>query len=98
MRRFPTGLNPVQVNDIVFSLHATLATAVTITQCFLYEVSNCVRNIIALFSIKKRKLLGITCNRMNSTLRRVIPVCVCKLEAWDGSQLHNSYNIKDVYS
>jgi len=42
MRRFPTGLNPVQVNDIVFALHAVLATLVTITQCFWYEVSNCV--------------------------------------------------------
>jgi hypothetical protein len=42
MRRFPTGLNPVQVNDIVFALHAVVATLVTIIQCFLYEVSKCI--------------------------------------------------------
>jgi hypothetical protein len=42
MSRFPTGLNPVQINDIVFALHAVVATVVTIVQCFLYEVSNCV--------------------------------------------------------
>ena len=40
MRRFPTGLNPVQINDIVFALHASVATLITIGQCFLYEVSN----------------------------------------------------------
>jgi hypothetical protein len=40
MRRYPTGLNPVQVNDIVFSLHASAATAITIIQCFIYEVSH----------------------------------------------------------
>ena len=50
MRRFPTGLNPVQINDIVFALHATLATLVTIIQCFVYEVS-VLHNIIALFSV-----------------------------------------------
>jgi hypothetical protein len=41
MRRYPTGLNPVQVNDIVFSLHASVATLITIIQCFVYEVSCC---------------------------------------------------------
>jgi hypothetical protein len=40
MRRYPTGLNPVQVNDIVFSLHASVATMITIIQCFIYEVSH----------------------------------------------------------
>ncbi|XP_020711264.2 cystinosin homolog isoform X2 [Athalia rosae] len=35
--RYPKGLNPVLVNDIVFSLHAVFATAVTILQCFIYE-------------------------------------------------------------
>ncbi|XP_021926700.1 cystinosin homolog isoform X2 [Zootermopsis nevadensis] len=37
MRRYPTGLNPVQVNDVVFSLHASVATVITIIQCFVYE-------------------------------------------------------------
>ncbi|CAH0554802.1 unnamed protein product [Brassicogethes aeneus] len=35
--RYPRGLNPVQVNDIVFAVHAALATILTITQCYLYE-------------------------------------------------------------
>jgi len=36
--RYPKGLNPVQINDIFFSLHAVFATTVTISQCFIYEV------------------------------------------------------------
>lgn len=36
--RNPRGLNPVLINDVVFSLHAMLATSVTIYQCFVYEV------------------------------------------------------------
>ncbi|XP_033335279.2 lysosomal cystine transporter cystinosin isoform X1 [Megalopta genalis] len=36
-RRNPKGLNPVQVNDIFFSLHALFATVVTIAQCVVYE-------------------------------------------------------------
>ncbi|XP_029158822.1 cystinosin homolog isoform X2 [Nylanderia fulva] len=38
--RYPKGLNPVQVNDIFFSLHAVFATVVTIAQCFIYEIGN----------------------------------------------------------
>jgi len=34
----PRGVNPVQLNDVVFSLHAVLMCAITILQCFLYEV------------------------------------------------------------
>ncbi|KAK9303433.1 hypothetical protein QLX08_004914 [Tetragonisca angustula] len=39
-RRYPKGLNPVQVNDIFFALHATFATVITIIQCFIYEIGN----------------------------------------------------------
>ncbi|XP_050598959.1 cystinosin homolog isoform X1 [Bombus affinis] len=39
-RRYPKGLNPVQVNDIFFALHATFATVITIIQCFIYETGN----------------------------------------------------------
>ncbi|XP_076278859.1 lysosomal cystine transporter cystinosin isoform X3 [Lasioglossum baleicum] len=39
-RRYPKGLNPVQVNDVFFSLHAVFATVITIIQCFLYERGN----------------------------------------------------------
>nr|CAD7573703.1 unnamed protein product [Timema californicum] len=53
--RYPRGLNPVQVNDIVFAVHASFATVITITQCFLYEranqtVSKIARSILALFA------------------------------------------------
>ena len=34
----PDGVNPVQINDVCFTLHAVLITGVTIVQCFLYEV------------------------------------------------------------
>ncbi|KAK9501189.1 hypothetical protein O3M35_002263 [Rhynocoris fuscipes] len=33
----PKGLNPVQLNDIVFSLHAAFITACTLIQVFIYE-------------------------------------------------------------
>ncbi|KAH1005642.1 hypothetical protein HUJ04_006585 [Dendroctonus ponderosae] len=35
--RYPRGLNPVQVNDIFFAVHAVILTSVTIGQCVLYE-------------------------------------------------------------
>lgn len=36
----PTGIIPVETNDVVFAVHAVFATAVTIFQCFIYEVSH----------------------------------------------------------
>ncbi|XP_011700251.1 PREDICTED: cystinosin homolog isoform X2 [Wasmannia auropunctata] len=39
-KRYPKGLNPVQINDVVFSLHAVFATVLTIGQCFIYERGN----------------------------------------------------------
>lgn len=36
----PTGVIPVEVNDVVFAVHAVFATAVTIGQCFIYERGN----------------------------------------------------------
>ncbi|KAK8786332.1 hypothetical protein V5799_023889 [Amblyomma americanum] len=35
--RHPTGVLPVEMNDIVFGLHASLATFVTVLQCCFYE-------------------------------------------------------------
>ncbi|XP_033232426.1 cystinosin homolog isoform X1 [Drosophila pseudoobscura] len=35
--RHPRGLNPVMLNDVVFSLHAMFATIITIVQCCIYE-------------------------------------------------------------
>ena len=37
-QRFPKGRNPVELNDVVFSIHASVITALTIVQCFVYEV------------------------------------------------------------
>ncbi|XP_059052510.1 cystinosin homolog isoform X2 [Achroia grisella] len=54
--RHPRGLNPVQLNDVFFSLHAAFATLITITQCFLYEredqrVSMTGRGILGVFGL-----------------------------------------------
>lgn len=51
--RHPRGLNPVKINDIVFSVHAAFATAITIFQCFIYERNN------QTVSITARLILGI---------------------------------------
>ncbi|CRK88705.1 CLUMA_CG002366, isoform D [Clunio marinus] len=53
-QRFPRGVNPVELNDVFFSIHASLITAFTISQCFIYErgeqrVSNIARGILGLF-------------------------------------------------
>ncbi|XP_050546959.1 cystinosin homolog isoform X2 [Daktulosphaira vitifoliae] len=37
LERNPRGHNPVQLNDIFFSVHAVFATLVTVIQCFCYE-------------------------------------------------------------
>ncbi|CAB3243385.1 unnamed protein product [Arctia plantaginis] len=53
--RHPRGLNPVHLNDVFFSMHATFATFITIIQCFIYEradqrVSTSARGILAVFA------------------------------------------------
>ncbi|MBN3278820.1 CTNS protein, partial [Polyodon spathula] len=37
LRRSPNGVNPVEANDVFFSLHAVVLTLVVICQCCLYE-------------------------------------------------------------
>uniref|UniRef100_A0A1B6FXE4 Cystinosin homolog n=2 Tax=Cuerna arida TaxID=1464854 RepID=A0A1B6FXE4_9HEMI len=59
--RHPRGLNPVQLNDIVFAVHAAFATLITISQCFCFErgnqrVSTTAWSILAAFA-----LIFITC-------------------------------------
>lgn len=34
----PNGVNPVEINDVFFSLHAVALTLVVLVQCLLYEV------------------------------------------------------------
>lgn len=50
--RYPRSLNPVLLNDVIFSLHATFATFITIFQCFIYEVRSAsdLTNIYCLFT------------------------------------------------
>ena len=38
MKRHPTGVIPVLLNDVIFALHAVFACVITIIQCFIYEV------------------------------------------------------------
>lgn len=54
--RYPRGLNPVQINDIVFAVHATFACLITIVQCYIYErgeqtVSRVAQGILAIFAV-----------------------------------------------
>jgi cystinosin len=54
--RFPNGLNPVELNDVFFSIHASVLTLLTIVQCFVYErgsqrVSKYAWSIICIFAI-----------------------------------------------
>ncbi|XP_062815704.1 LOW QUALITY PROTEIN: cystinosin [Anolis carolinensis] len=37
LSRYPNGVNPVDANDVFFSLHAVAVTLLTILQCLLYE-------------------------------------------------------------
>lgn len=37
LAKHPTGVIPVETNDIVFGLHASLATFITVLQCCFYE-------------------------------------------------------------
>lgn len=34
---FPQGVIPVQLNDVVFTLHAVFACSVTVIQCLIYD-------------------------------------------------------------
>lgn len=36
-KRHPYGVNPVQLNDVIFSLHAFLACGIQVFQCFIYD-------------------------------------------------------------
>lgn len=40
MKINPNGVNPVDANDVFFSLHAVVLTLVYVSQCAIYEVSN----------------------------------------------------------
>lgn len=55
-RRFPKGSIPVELNDVFFSIHASIITLFTVSQCLMYErgaqrVSNIARGILSLYVI-----------------------------------------------
>lgn len=55
-QRHPYGINPVQLNDVIFSIHAFFACAVQVVQCFIYErgdqqVSKTAKWIISAISV-----------------------------------------------
>ncbi len=39
-KEHPYGVDPVQLNDVIFSVHAVFACLVTIFQCYIYERGN----------------------------------------------------------
>ncbi|XP_037955558.1 cystinosin homolog isoform X2 [Teleopsis dalmanni] len=54
--RYPRGVNPVMLNDVVFSLHAMAATLITIYQCYAYErgeqrVSKTASGLLGIFAL-----------------------------------------------
>jgi cystinosin len=56
MRRFPKSVNPVELNDVFFSIHASIITLFTIIQCTIYQrgdqrVSNTARGIISVYFV-----------------------------------------------
>jgi len=57
--RFPRGTNPVELNDVFFSIHASVITAVTIVQCFMYEVMRWVE------LVEKLKQIAVNLSRLS---------------------------------
>uniref|UniRef100_A0A1B6DT44 Cystinosin homolog n=1 Tax=Clastoptera arizonana TaxID=38151 RepID=A0A1B6DT44_9HEMI len=67
-QRHPGGLNPVQMNDIVFAFHAAFACTITIVQCIMYEkgdqrVSTTAKSILFAFFLIFASTLGLAINR-----------------------------------
>ncbi|XP_007443084.3 cystinosin, partial [Python bivittatus] len=48
LRRYPEGVNPVDSNDVFFSLHAVALTLFIIFQCLIYEKGNQKVSIVAI--------------------------------------------------
>lgn len=64
LSRNPRGLNPVQLNDIFFSIHAVFATLITIFQCFFYEkgeqrISRTAKSIFSFYGLILAVLLSL---------------------------------------
>lgn len=64
-QRHPRGTNPVQLNDVVFAVHAAFATIITIAQCYCYEsgsqkVSVIARSLLGVFFVVIVVILGLS--------------------------------------
>ncbi|XP_068236157.1 cystinosin homolog [Palaemon carinicauda] len=51
-KRHPFGVNPVQLNDVIFSVHAFIACCIQVFQCFIYDrgdqqISNTAKSIFS---------------------------------------------------
>lgn len=51
-KRHPYGVNPVQLNDVIFSVHAFVACCIQVFQCFIYDrgdqqISNTAKSIFS---------------------------------------------------
>lgn len=61
MSQHPRGINPVQLNDVIFTLHAVFVTIITIIQCFIYDVSfrclNIYDEMFKFFQVMEKKIL-----------------------------------------
>lgn len=60
----PQGVNPVQANDVFFTIHAVLACILTISQCFIYQRGNqrvsrlCLAIIVIIFLFLTSSLIS----------------------------------------
>ncbi len=37
-KQFPRSEIPVELNDVIYSIHAAIVTGITVVQCFIYDV------------------------------------------------------------
>ncbi len=37
-KQFPRSEIPVELNDVIYSVHAAIVTGITVVQCFIYDV------------------------------------------------------------
>lgn len=55
-KRHPYGVNPVQLNDVIFSMHAFVACCIQVFQCFIYDrgdqqISKTAKSIISTIAL-----------------------------------------------
>jgi len=97
----PRGVNPVQLNDVMFSLHATAACIVTALQCFIYDVcwrfsfsllTDCLHHQSATVSIHTEPQKSLNMKLKTSSLESPW------LGPWSWENLENSWRMRCVKS